>query len=60
MTSKEDQSDKITKETGKITIDDFMKVDLRVGIIEEAKEIYGMKEIVPSIILVEDLSRNKN
>ena len=29
-------------------------------VIEEAKEIYGMKEIVPSIILVEDLSRNKN
>ena len=37
MTSNEDQSDKITKETGKITIDDFMKVDLRVGIIDEAK-----------------------
>ncbi len=29
-------------------------------VIEEAKEIYGVKEVIPSIILVEDLSRNKN
>tara|TARA_B100000686_G_C16444276_1_gene788592 strand:+ start:126 stop:716 length:591 start_codon:yes stop_codon:yes gene_type:complete len=29
-------------------------------VIEEAKEIYGVKEVVPSIILVEELSRNKN
>ena len=29
-------------------------------VISEAKEIYGVKEIVPSIILVEDLSRNKS
>ena len=29
-------------------------------VIEEAKEIYGLKEVIPSIILVEDLSRNKN
>lgn len=29
-------------------------------IIEEAKEIHGVKEVIPSIILVEDLSRNKN
>ncbi len=30
------------------------------SIIKEAKEIYGVKEVVPSIILVEELSRNKN
>ena len=29
-------------------------------VIEEAKEIYGVKEVIPSIILVEELSRNKN
>ncbi len=29
-------------------------------IIEEAKEIHGVKEVIPSIILVEELSRNKN
>ena len=28
--------------------------------INESKNIYGLKEIIPSIILVEDLSRNKN
>ena len=28
-------------------------------VIEEAKEIYNVKEVIPSIILVEDLSRNK-
>ena len=29
-------------------------------IINETKNIYGLKEVIPSIILVEDLSRNKN
>ncbi len=29
-------------------------------VIGEAKEIYGVKEVVPSILLAEDLSRNKN
>ena len=29
-------------------------------VIEEAKGIYGVKEVVPSIILVEELSRHKN
>ena len=29
-------------------------------VIEEAKEIYGLKEVIPSIILVKELSRNKN
>ena len=50
MISKEDQSDKITKETGKITIDDFMKVDLRVGLIEEAKEIEGADKLLKLIV----------
>ena len=50
MTSKEDQSDKITKETGKITIDDFMKVDLRVGIIEDAKEVEGADKLLKLIV----------
>ena len=50
MTNEEDQSDKITKETGKITIDDFMKVDLRVGIIEEAKEVEGADKLLKLIV----------
>ena len=47
--------------TGKIYIfgiaitDDEKKI-----VINEAKKIYGVKEVIPSIILVEDLSRNKN
>ncbi len=34
--------------------------DEKRQVIEEAKEIYGVKEVIPSIILVEELSRNKN
>ena len=34
--------------------------DEKKEVINETKNIYGLKEIVPSIILVEDLSRNKN
>ena len=34
--------------------------DEKLKVIEEAKGIYGVKEVVPSIILVKDLSRNKN
>ena len=37
-----------------------MTQDEKRKVIEETKEIYGLKEIVQSIILVEDLSRNKN
>ena len=37
-----------------------MTKDEKSKVIEEAKEIYGVKEVIPSIILVEDLSRNKN
>ena len=29
-------------------------------VISEANEIYGVKQVIPSILLVEDLSRNKN
>ena len=34
--------------------------DEKKAVINETKNIYGLKEIIPSIILVEDLSRNKN
>ena len=37
-----------------------MTKDEKIQVIKEAKEIYGVKEVIPSIILVEDLSRNKN
>ena len=37
-----------------------MTQDEKQKVIEEAKEVYGVEEVVPSIILVEDLSRNKN
>ena len=37
-----------------------MKQEEKRNVIEEAKQIYGVKEVIPSIILVEDLSRNKN
>ena len=29
-------------------------------VIKEAQEVYGVKQVIPSIILVEELSRNKN
>ena len=34
--------------------------DEKKEIINETKNIYGLQEVVPSIILVEDLSRSKN
>ena len=34
--------------------------DEKRKVIEEGKRIYGVKEVIPSIILVEDLSRNRN
>jgi len=37
-----------------------MTKDEKKKVISEANEIHGVKEVVPSIILVEDLSRNKN
>ena len=37
-----------------------MTGDEKKKVISEANEIHGVKEVVPSIILVEDLSRNKN
>ena len=37
-----------------------MTQDEKRSVIEEAKEIYGVKQVIPSIILVEELSRNKN
>ena len=37
-----------------------MTKDEKKQVINETKNIYGLKEVIPSIILVEDLSRNKN
>ena len=37
-----------------------MSNDEKKEVIKEAKEVYGVKDIIPSIILVEDLSRSKN
>ena len=37
-----------------------MTKDEKKEVIKEADEIYGVKKVIPSIILVEDLSRNKN
>ena len=37
-----------------------MNQDEKRKVIEEAKEVYGNKEVIPSIILVDELSRNKN
>ena len=37
-----------------------MTSDEKKEVIKEANEIYGVKKVIPSIILVEDLSRNKN
>jgi osmotically-inducible protein OsmY len=34
--------------------------DEKRKVVEEAKLIYNVKEVIPSIILVDDLSRNKN
>ena len=37
-----------------------MTSDEKKEVIKEAQEVYGGKEVIPSIILVEELSRNKN
>ena len=37
-----------------------MTQDEKKKVISEAKEIHGVKKVVPSILLVEDLSRSKN
>ena len=37
-----------------------MTTDEKKEVIKEAQEVYGVKDVIPSIILVEDLSRNKN
>ena len=37
-----------------------MNSDEKKKVIEEAQNIYGVKEVIPSILLVEDLSRSKN
>ena len=37
-----------------------MDLEEKQKVIEEANKIYGVKEIIPTIYLVEDLSRNKN
>ena len=37
-----------------------MTGDEKKKVISEANEIHGVKEVVPGILLVEDLSRNKN
>tara|TARA_B100000586_G_scaffold127021_1_gene91734 strand:- start:411 stop:1022 length:612 start_codon:yes stop_codon:yes gene_type:complete len=34
--------------------------DEKKEVIKEAQDVYGVKEVIPSIILVEDLSRTKN
>lgn len=34
--------------------------DEKREVIKEGQEVYGVKEVIPSILLVEDLSRNKN
>ena len=37
-----------------------MTDDEKKEVIKEAQEVYGVKQVIPSIILVEELSRNKN
>ena len=37
-----------------------MSNDEKKEVVKEAKEVYGVKDVIPSIILVEDLSRSKN
>ena len=37
-----------------------MSHDEKKEVVKEAQEIYGVKKVIPSIILVEDLSRSKN
>tara|TARA_B100000029_G_scaffold208873_1_gene206712 strand:- start:283 stop:894 length:612 start_codon:yes stop_codon:yes gene_type:complete len=37
-----------------------MTIDEKKEVIKEAQEVYGVKKIIPSIILVEELSRSKN
>ena len=37
-----------------------MDEEERAKVMVEANKIYGVKEVLPSIYLVKDLSRNKN
>ena len=37
-----------------------MTAEEKGEIIKESKNIYGLKELIPSILLVEDLSRTRN
>ena len=37
-----------------------MTSDEKKEVIKEAQEVYGVKQVIPSIMLVEELSRNKN
>ena len=37
-----------------------MTDDEKKEVIKEAEEVYGVKKVIPSIILVKELSRNKN
>ena len=37
-----------------------MTDDEKKEVIKEAQEVYGVKQVIPSIILVEEVSRNKN
>ena len=37
-----------------------MSNDEKKEVIKEAKEVYGVKDVIPSIILVADLSRSKS
>ena len=37
-----------------------MTNDEKKEVIKEAEEVYGVREVIPSIILVKELSRNKN
>ena len=37
-----------------------MTKDEKKEVVKEANEVYGVKKVIPSIILVEELSRSKN
>ena len=37
-----------------------MTKDEKKKVISEANEIHGVKDVIPSILLVDELSRNKN
>ena len=57
MTSQTDQLKEKSEEGKSINIEDFMKVDLRVGIIEKAEEVEDADKLLKLTVNIDDENR---